>query len=88
MHVDVYVRHSANCKHKTIAITKTAACRKWLYIEGSRKPVSAKTRSCAQAVDTADKLRLGKTTDTQSERTVRDAVKAFLDNKEHHGCLS
>lgn len=35
-----------------------------------------------QTVETADKLRLGKTTDTQSERTVRDAVDALLDNKE------
>ena len=45
---------------KIIAITRSATDRKCLYIKGSRKPLSARTRLWTQAVKTADKLRLGK----------------------------
>ena len=73
---------------KTIAITKTAAAASGSISKVPASRSQPRRARGPQAVDTADKLRLGKTTDTQSERTVRDAVKAFLDNKEHHGCLS
>ena len=59
-HIDVDVRHSANCKPKDNRYDKKCGCRKCLYIKSSRKPLSARTRSWTQAVKTADKLRLAK----------------------------
>ena len=68
MHVDVYVRHLQAGNTKTMAITKTAAAQS---SSTSKVPASdLGARSWTQAVETADKLRLGKTTDTQPKRTV------------------
>jgi len=56
MTVDVFVRHSTNCTHKHDRYWKRCRCGKWLYIPGSCKPKSAKTRSWEQAEELARKI--------------------------------
>lgn len=97
MTVDVFVRHATNCAHKTDRYYKRCRCRKWLYITGSRQPVAAKTRSWDAAVEKARKIEAeyaqANHTPTgggaplpsgpsDSITTVREAVQAFLANKE------
>jgi len=94
MIVTVFTRHSSNCAHKNERDYKRCNCRKWLYVEGSRKPVSAKTRSWAEAQKKAEELRKqredeqsGKQPEPDSDQpqTVDEAATLFLENKETEG---
>jgi hypothetical protein len=55
--VTVFTWHAARCPHKNNRYYKRCNCRKWLYVEGSRKPFSAKTRSWAEAEKKSDELK-------------------------------
>jgi len=95
MIVDVFVRHSSSCSHKADRYWKHCRCRKWLCIEGSRKPVSAKTCAWEQAQQLAHQIEQERaSTDPDSDphpdrvvgsgivvETVREAVTHFLENK-------
>jgi site-specific recombinase XerD len=87
MIVTVFTRHSTDCPHKAKRDWKKCNCRKWLYVEGSRKPISAKTRSWETAQKKANELvevqRKGEQplTFKPKPETMRDAVARFLDNK-------
>src|SRR6516164_3791617 len=95
MTVDVFVRHATDCSHKEDRYWKRCKCRKWLYITGSRKPISAKTRSWDEAVKQARKIEDAQANSTSTGgggtppshsvsniTTVREAVTAFLEDKE------
>jgi site-specific recombinase XerD len=99
MTVDVFVRHSTHCPHKDDRYWKRCKCRKWLYLTGSRKPISAKTRSWDEAVKQARKIEeeyakqahgnsnpsgggTMPSPTTTYVKTVREAVTAFLEDKE------
>jgi site-specific recombinase XerD len=95
MTVDVFVRHATDCSHKDDRYWKRCKCRKWLYITGSRKPISAKTRSWDEAVKQARKIEDAQANSTSTGgggtppshsvsniTTVREAVTAFLEDKE------
>jgi site-specific recombinase XerD len=56
MTVDVFVRHSTDCAHQNDRYWKRCKCRKWLYVGGSRKPISAKTRSWDKASEKAREI--------------------------------
>jgi integrase len=56
MTVEVFVRHATRCPHKKDRYYKRCRCRKWLYVQGTRKPISAKTRSWDAAVQQARQL--------------------------------
>jgi hypothetical protein len=56
MIVSVFTRHSTDCSRKNDRYWKRCNCRKWLYVEGTRKPVSAKTRSWEAAKKKAQQL--------------------------------
>jgi site-specific recombinase XerD len=95
MTVDVFVRHSAGCVHKNDRYYKRCKCRKWLYIQGTRKPISAKTRSWDAAVNHARKIEEEYANPAAAHgggtpsgpganntiTTVREAVTAFLEDK-------
>lgn len=90
MIVTVFTRHSSDCARKDDRYSKKCDCRKWLYVEGSRKPISAKTRSWQEAEKKASKLREA---NKQSAAPVFDlqpgtmceAVTKFLENKAQEG---
>jgi integrase len=57
MEAYVYVNHSAKCPRKHEGrFYRRCNCRKWIYTAGSRKRISAKTRSWATAEEKKDKL--------------------------------
>jgi integrase len=91
MIVTVFTRHSNDCKHKSKRDWKNCKCRKWLYVEGSRKPISAKTRSWEAAQKKAreleESLQKGTTAFSVKPETMLQAVTKFLENKatEGHG---
>lgn len=94
MTIDVFTRHSADCPHKDDRYWKRCRCRKWLYIEGSRKPVAARTRSWEEAQRKARDLEQrfqqagGKPASVGFEpvpEKVSEAVKKFLENKQQEG---
>jgi integrase len=94
MIITVFTRHSSNCAHLNDRDYKRCNCRKWLYVEGSRKPISAKTRSWAEAQRKAEELRKrredeqsGKQSDPDQDdpQTVGEAVTLFLQNKATEG---
>jgi site-specific recombinase XerD len=98
MTVDVFVRHSTDCTHKDDRYWKRCRCRKWLYIQGTRKPISAKTRSWDEAAKQARKIEEEYANQAQANSTpagggtlpspslevttVREAVNKFLEDKE------
>ncbi|HYV74635.1 MAG TPA: hypothetical protein VFB24_10285, partial [Candidatus Binatia bacterium] len=94
MTITVFTRHSDNCPHKHDRYWKRCRCRKWLYVEGSRKPITAKTRSWADAERKAGELKqqlqqaddkpAGAGLELAPER-VSEAVKKFLENKQQEG---
>ena len=69
MTVDVFVRHSTHCPHKDDRYWKRCKCRKWPYITGSRKPISAKTRFWDEAVKQARKIEEEYATQEQANST-------------------
>ena len=94
MIITVFTRHSSDCAHKGDRDYKRCNCRKWLYLEGSRKPVSAKTRSWAAAQEKAEKLRKQREDeqsgnqpepDSDQPQTVDEAATLFLENKATEG---
>jgi hypothetical protein len=72
MRVDIFVRHSTDCSHKDDRYWKRCKCRKWLYIQGSRKPISAKTRSWDEAVKQARKIEEEYAAQNQANSTPTD----------------
>jgi integrase len=92
MIVTVFTRHSPTCAHKGKRDYKRCNCRKWLYVEGSRKPVSAKTRSWETAQTKAEDLKRSfEEQPLESEgfqlkpETMREAATRFLENKAQEG---
>jgi len=93
MIITVFTRHSSSCAHRSDRDYKRCNCRKWLYVEGSRKPVSAKTRSWAEAQRKAEELRKRREDEQSGKqhepdlgpKTVGDAVTLFLENKATEG---
>src|SRR6516165_7688520 len=97
MHIDVFTRHSADCPHKDDRYWKRCRCRKWFYIDSSRKRIPAMTRSWQEAEAKARKMEqeaearekaaaIGLILPaTPTSKTVRQAVEHFLANKKQAG---
>lgn len=92
MMITVFTRHSTDCPRNGDRDWKRCNCRKWLYVEGSRKPISAKTRSWEAAQKKARELEESLAKGDQSEaafsvkpETTREAVSKFLENKAQEG---
>jgi integrase len=90
MLITVYTRHSSGCSRKADRYWRNCKCRKWLYIEGTRKSISAKTRSWSAAVEKAKEVkeqmeRPGTSNFIMRPETMRQAVTQFLENKAQEG---
>ena len=80
----VFVVHSQKCPHKNKKFHRGCKCRKWIYIPGARRRVSAKTRSWERAEEKTKAL-AAPASDTQfapDRQTIQAAVQAFLKDKE------
>lgn len=80
MEAYVYTEHSPECPQAANRYSRKCRCRKWIYVAGERKRISAKTRSWEQAEKVADKIRASDVLPS-SGITVAAAVSDFLKDK-------
>jgi integrase/recombinase XerD len=82
MEAIVYVRHSDDCPHKENKFWRRCRCRKWIYVPGEVRRISAKTRSWEQAEREARRLSGAAPVSDGYGQGVRSAVNAYLEDKE------
>jgi integrase/recombinase XerD len=97
--VTIFVRHSANCRHKADHFYKNCKCRKtlrWVVAGERQRTRSADTRSWAQAEEEKRKLEarfrdadptkpIDVTVETSLRKTIEQAVELFVSDKRSQG---
>jgi integrase/recombinase XerD len=82
METTVYTKHSPDCPHKDDRFYRRCKCRKWFYVARKRDRIPAKTRSWEQAERVARQYAGEATAADYGGKTVREAVKLFLADKQ------
>ena len=82
MEAIVYVRHAEDCPHREYKFWCRCRCRKWIYVPGEVRRISAKSRSWEQAEREARRLSGSAQVSDEYGQGVRSAVNAYLEDKE------